>query len=126
MDIQLPVMDGIQATKAIRRLEKDNNIGVFPSTPSAEATSPLQFNPVPPTPLRSSVIIVALTASSLQTDRVNALAAGCNDFLTKPVSLNWLENKIIEWGCMQVSWSPLFSDLHRSLSSFHNSIPLRR
>ncbi|KAJ2461959.1 response regulator Mcs4, partial [Coemansia sp. RSA 2322] len=34
-------------------------------------------------------------------DRRAALAAGCNDFLTKPVSLSWLKNKIMEWGCMQ-------------------------
>jgi osomolarity two-component system response regulator SSK1 len=29
---------------------------------------------------------------------VAALAAGCNDFLTKSVSLEWFNNKIIEWG----------------------------
>lgn len=102
MDIQLPVMDGIEATKEIRRLERSNNIGLFASTPTIEAgkASPMG-EMIPDTPLRSSVIIVALTASSLQQDRVNALAAGCNDFLTKPVSLKWLENKIVEWGCMQ-------------------------
>jgi osomolarity two-component system response regulator SSK1 len=32
---------------------------------------------------KSPVIIVALTASNLQSDRHEALAAGCNDFLTK-------------------------------------------
>ncbi len=107
MDIQLPVMDGIEATKAIRKMEKDSNIGIFPSTPNLEVTRTLsparEEVPMPQTPFRSSVIIVALTASSYQTDRVNALAAGCNDFLTKPVSLPWLEAKIVEWGCMQVS-----------------------
>jgi osomolarity two-component system response regulator SSK1 len=29
------------------------------------------------------------------------LAAGCNDFLTKPVNFVWLERKVKEWGCMQ-------------------------
>lgn len=101
MDIQLPVMDGIEATKEIRKLEKMNHIGVFPSTPVGE--HPRSIDEVPASsPFRSAVIIVALTASSLQTDRVAALAAGCNDFLTKPVSLKWLEKKTVEWGCMQV------------------------
>lgn len=100
MDIQLPVMDGIAATKEIRKMEKNNKIGVFPSTPMSESSRPTEAAPAA-SPFRSAVIIVALTASSLQTDRVNALAAGCNDFLTKPVSLKWLEKKTVEWGCMQ-------------------------
>lgn len=55
MDIKMPIMDGLEATKAIK--EK------FPDLP-----------------------VVALTANAFDSDRQLALEAGCNDFLTKPVS----------------------------------------
>ncbi|RAK71426.1 uncharacterized protein BO72DRAFT_463848 [Aspergillus fijiensis CBS 313.89] len=119
MDIQLPVMNGLDATKEIRRLERLNGIGVFPKTAdgrSSAATASVTSPPAIPgnsDPLneedtlhdlslfKSPVIIVALTASSLQSDRHEALAAGCNDFLTKPVRFEWLQQKVTEWGCMQ-------------------------
>lgn len=93
----MPVMDGIEATREIRRLEK---VAAGPPAPSPAAEVP-EGQAAPTTPFHSSVIIVALTASSLQSDRVKALAAGCNDFLTKPVSLPWLDKKIIEWGSIK-------------------------
>src|SRR5258708_20354269 len=120
MDIQMPVMDGIDATKEIRRIERVSAAEPSPCTPSKDgrALSESSSNP-PTTPFHCSVIIVALTASSLQSDRVAALAAGCNDFLTKPVSLEWLNNKIIEWGSIKAlqmvgDWRP---DFVRSVSA---------
>ncbi|KAL8853643.1 MAG: hypothetical protein Q9221_001454 [Calogaya cf. arnoldii] len=120
MDIQLPVMNGLDATREIRRLERVNKIGIFSnsaaSTPTfansidsigegaefKEGAAPEGEDSLMNTGLfKSPVIIVALTASSLQSDRHEALAAGCNDFLTKPVNFVWLERKVMEWGCMQ-------------------------
>jgi osomolarity two-component system response regulator SSK1 len=124
MDIQMPVMNGLAATKEIRRLEKVNGIGVFSSSPveqrklnggsnpesndeaedAAEIKRKRSADKLPEATggiFKSPIIIVALTASSLQSDRHEALAAGCNDFLTKPVNFVWLERKVKEWGCMQ-------------------------
>jgi osomolarity two-component system, response regulator SSK1 len=101
----MPVMDGISATKEIRRLEKLNASQGYPGTPQTEGqrtpSDVSNDSRMSLSPCRTSVIIVALTASSLQSDRVAALAAGCNDFLTKPVSLEWLNSKIIEWGSIK-------------------------
>lgn len=66
MDVRMPKMDGLEATRQIR-----------------------QFN--------MSVPIIALTAFAFEQDRQNALNAGCDDFLTKPVSITGLKNTIIKW-----------------------------
>ncbi|KAK6360426.1 ssk1 response regulator receiver [Orbilia blumenaviensis] len=102
MDIQLPIMNGLDATKEIRRLERLNGIGSFSSSPSGPEDELSSADKLDKSLVfKGSVIIVALTASSLRSDRDEALAVGCNDFLTKPVNFTFLERKVMEWGCMQ-------------------------
>lgn len=119
----MPVMDGIAATKEIRRLEKMENIHHFPPTPGDTAgrsggTPDSQGSTNTSTAPRSQVIIVALTASARQSDRVAALAAGCNDFLTKPVMNSWLADKIIEWGSIKAlqMWAELRPAMEDTIS----------
>ena len=70
MDRQMPVMDGLTATRAIRRWELANHRH--------------------PTP------IIALTAAALKGDREMCLAAGCTAFLTKPIQQEVLLQAIME------------------------------
>ncbi|MDE5416130.1 PAS domain-containing protein [Alkalihalobacterium chitinilyticum] len=59
MDIQMPIMDGYEATRTIRQYEKEN-----------------QLTPVP---------IIALTAYALEEDRRKTLESGCDEHVPKPV-----------------------------------------
>jgi PAS domain S-box-containing protein len=70
MDRQMPIMDGLTATRTIREWE--------------------QANGRQPTP------IIALTASALKGDREMCLAAGCTAFLTKPIKQEVLLRAIKE------------------------------
>jgi CheY-like chemotaxis protein len=65
MDLSLPVMDGWQATQ---RMKAD--------------------------PRGASIPVIALSAHALSADRDSALAAGCDDFDTKPVEFERLLGKI--------------------------------
>lgn len=114
MDLQLPVMSGIDAAKEIRKLEKESGIGdqkfssIKRSTDNDDDVSAMLYKKAiskvshsNKSSSKSPVIIVALTASNSQADKREALISGCNDYLTKPVNLHWLSKKITEWGCMQ-------------------------
>lgn len=67
MDLSLPVIDGWEATKRIK------------------ANIKLQHIP-----------IIALTAHAMAGDREKALAAGCNDYVSKPIEIEILLKKIQE------------------------------
>jgi CheY-like chemotaxis protein len=67
MDIQMPVINGISATKKIRELESTSNT----QTP-----------------------IIAITANALSGDKETCLAAGMNDYISKPFQVDVLVNKM--------------------------------
>jgi signal transduction histidine kinase/CheY-like chemotaxis protein len=72
MDCQMPVMDGYQATAAIRQLEREQEVA----------------HPVP---------IVALTGHAMKGDREKCLSAGMSDYLAKPFSLQKLLDILTPW-----------------------------
>jgi CheY-like chemotaxis protein len=74
MDVSMPVMDGLTATEEIRRLE---------------------------TTAGGHVPIVGVTAHAFDGDRDMCLAAGMDDYLTKPISPESLEDKIWRWTARQ-------------------------
>lgn len=71
MDCEMPVLDGLEATRRIRQHEMDKQLPRLP--------------------------IVALTARAFETDRANCLQCGMDDVITKPVGLQTLAEKISAW-----------------------------
>ncbi|KAF9870174.1 hsp90-like protein [Colletotrichum karsti] len=76
MDVQMPVLDGYEATKMIR---KDSIDAV------------------------RKVLVIAMTASAIQGDREKCLAAGMNDYLAKPVRSEVLRKKLDTYVSPQLS-----------------------
>jgi two-component system, sensor histidine kinase and response regulator len=73
MDVQMPVMDGEEATREIRAFETGACGG------------------------NRHVPIIAVTAHAMRGDRERCLAAGMDDYLTKPLQNGVLEAAVIQW-----------------------------
>ena len=71
MDVQMPVMDGLEATRQIR-----------------SAQSPIANHNIP---------IIAMTAEAMQGDRERCLQAGMNDYVSKPVTPQALAERLERW-----------------------------
>jgi CheY-like chemotaxis protein len=80
MDVQMPVMDGLTATRAIRALELERGRGAVP--------------------------ILALSANARPEDIESSLAAGCTAHLSKPISKNRLLAALDEYGRDLRAFSP--------------------
>ncbi len=70
MDMQMPVMNGFEATRRMRDIEVSR--------------------------AKKPVAIIALTAHSRQQDQENTMKAGCTAHLTKPIGKNQLLNAIMQ------------------------------
>ncbi|WP_421775168.1 ATP-binding protein [Gracilimonas sp.] len=69
MDMEMPVMDGIDATQYIRKAFPKNN----------------------------QPVIIAMTANAFFEDRERCLKAGMNDFISKPISMDMVEVTLKKW-----------------------------
>ncbi|HYH19150.1 MAG TPA: response regulator, partial [Azospirillum sp.] len=78
MDVQMPEMDGLEATRAIRRLPGD----------------------------RARVPVVAITANAMRGDDLTCLAAGMDDYLSKPIHSEQLLAMVQRWAGRRSGCTP--------------------
>ncbi len=112
MDCQMPIMDGLEATRIIRQIEskkledssKESDLKAFESPHSSLLTSH-----------GSHVPIIALTANALTGDREICLQAGMDDFLSKPVGIEDLRAMLTKWLPYQDQPAQRIHETHETL-----------
>ena len=77
MDVQMPEIDGLEATRRIRQREEELAKGPNPKLPTT---------------------IIAMTAGAMTGDREKCLMAGMNDYLSKPVRPEAVQALLQRWG----------------------------
>ncbi|MEA1991044.1 MAG: response regulator [Thermodesulfobacteriota bacterium] len=98
MDIQMPEMDGLEATKAIRKYEEQLKVQgsklKAKDGASSDELSALSFQH---SARSEHVPIVAMTAYAMKGDREMCLEAGMDDYMTKPIKREIVYGSIEKW-----------------------------
>lgn len=86
MDIQMPIMNGYEATRQIRSLEADKRV-----QGDREQQAGISFSP------NDHTKIIAITANAFKDDQEASLQAGCDDYIAKPFSETILFDKMAHY-----------------------------
>ncbi|MEG3930267.1 PAS domain S-box protein [Microcoleus sp. T3_B1] len=90
MDCQMPVLDGYEATRELRRREVADD--------AAGKMEPHQ-----------KTVVIAMTANALKGDREKCLAAGMDDYISKPIAIEKLKSVLANWSAKLKIGTPKFN-----------------